>query len=125
MATKQKTVIGIYRHDAAAKDGEGASRMVERVEIDIPVDEFTRKKGWKDRVREEAAKRGFNVLAVSAVHSGADLDVNITMTVDKKPTSFGQRRRAVTRGGRPVDGPIKTGKTMAAKRRAARETPER
>ncbi len=98
---------------------------MKRIELDVPFAEMTRRKKWKQTVEEKAREEGFEVLSVNAVHSQADLDVNIIVTVDQKPPGFGERRKAKTRGGRPVDGPIKTGKTMAAKRRAAREIPRR
>lgn len=121
----KKAIIGLYRHDPRAADGAGASRIVKRIELDVPFDELTRGKKWKQLIEEKAREEGFDVLSVNVVHSQADLDVNIIVTVDKKPTAFGEKRKPKTRGGRPVEGPVKTGKTMAAKRRAAREAPRR
>jgi len=117
--TEKNAVVGIYRHDAEGRGG-GGTTLVERVELDAPVKALVRRKGWKDRVSAAATERGFEVLSVNVVHSGGDLDVDIAMTVAKKPARFGERRKAVTVGGRAKEGPIKTGKTMAAKRRAAK-----
>jgi len=114
-------VVGIYRHDAEGRGKEGPTTLVERVELDMPVKALLRGKGWKDRVRSEGAKRGFRVLAVSVIHGDANLDIDIALTVAKIPAKFGEKRKAATKSGRPVEGPIKTGKTMAAKRRAVRD----
>lgn len=121
----KKAIIGLYRHDPRAADGAGASRLVKRIELDVPFEELTRKKKWKHLIEEKARAEGFDVLSVNLVHSQADLDVNIIVSIDKKPPGFGEKRKPKTRGGRPIEGPVKTGKTMAAKRRSARETPQR
>jgi len=117
----KKAIIGLYRHDERTK----TSRLVERIEMDEEFETLTRKNTWKEDVKMVVHDHGFEVVALSLVHSGADLDVNIVASVAQKPPAFGEKRKAVTRGGRAVDGPVKTGKTMATKRRAAKEAPRR
>lgn len=120
-----KAIIGLYRHDPKAAGGKGQSTLVEKIELEQPLAELIRQKKWKQVVEAKVREKGFDVLSVNVVHSGADLDVNIVVTVDKKPPRFGEKKKAVTRGGNAVEGPVKAGKTMAAKRRAAREAPRR
>jgi hypothetical protein len=116
-----KAIIGLYRHDERTK----TSRLVERIELGEDFAALTRRKTWKAEVTKAVADRGFEVVSIGLVHSGADLDVNIVVSIAQRPPAFGERRKPVTRGGRPVEGPVKTGKTMAAKRRAAKEAPRR
>lgn len=116
-----KAIIGLYRHDERTK----TSRLVERIEMDEALDTLTRRKTWKAEITKVVNDRGFEVVSLGLVHSGADLDVNIIASITQKPPGLGEKRKPVTRGGRPVAGPINAGKTMAAKRRAARETPRR
>jgi len=102
----------------------GIGLPAERLGIDLkePLNSLIRRKGWKTEVMKKVQAEvgdGADVLAVSLVHEGADLNVTISVTVENKPPQFGKRRKASTIGGRStVDGPIKTGKTMAAKRRS-------
>lgn len=116
----KRAIVGLYRHDARTK----TSSLIERLELDQDLDSLLRKNGWKGEVEEMVRGKGFAVLALNVAQT-ADLDINIVVTVDRPPPMMGQQKKAVSRGGRPVDGPVKTGKTMAAKRRAAREMPKR
>ncbi len=120
----KKTILGLYQHNPRGSGGEGESKLLKRIEMPVPINEFIRRKKWKQEVEATVREEGFDVLAVNVVHSGGDLDVNIVVTIDKKPPRFGEKKKAVTRGGQPVGQPVKrTSKTMAAKRRSARETP--
>jgi len=115
----KKAIIGLYRHDAKAR----VSNLVERIELQESLDALIRRKGWKAEVEAKVNEKGLSVISISIVHSGADLDVNIAVSVAQPPPKLGEKKKPVTRGGRPVDGPIKVGKTMAAKRRAMRGAP--
>lgn len=117
----KKSVIGFYRYN----EREKASLLVERAELDVGVDELVRKKGWKAQVEAVAKEHGFDVVSINIAHEVADLDVNIIVSITQKPPALGERKRAVTRGGVAVTGPVNVGKTMAAKRRAAKEAPNR
>ena len=116
-----KAIVGIYRHDPRANKGQGQSRLANTIDLEVQVNELIRKKDWKAIVMkkvQDVVGDDVDVLAVSMVKGGADLDVTIAVTIDNKPPRFGQRRKPVTRGGIAVgSGPTKTGKTMAAKRR--------
>lgn len=116
-----KAKIGIYKHDPRANNMKGQSRLVKTIETKTDLKDMCRTPSWKAIVSELVkAELGAEteVLAVSVVHGSGDLDVNIAVTIDNKPPRFGQRRKPVTRGGKPMgSGPVKTGKTMAAKRR--------
>ena len=113
----KKAIIGLYRHDERTK----TSRLVERIELAEDLDVLIRRKTWKAEITKAVNDRGFEVVSLGLVLSGADLDVNIVASIAQKPPGLGEKRKAVTRSGRTVDGPVKTEKTMAAKRRSARE----
>lgn len=117
----KKAVIGLYRHD----EQTGTSRLIERIEMDESLEVLIRRKTWKEEVTQIVAGRGVEVVSLSLVHSGADLDVTIVASITQRPPALGERRKPVTRGGRPIGGPVNAGKTMAAKRRSGRETPRR
>lgn len=117
----RKAIIGLYRHDERTKQ----STLVERIEMEEALDALTRRRNWKTAVEELVAKRGFKVISINLVAGEADLDVNIIASVEQPPPRLGERKKAVARAGVPMRGPVSAGKTMAAKRRAARETPRR
>ena len=121
----KKVIIGLYSHDPRGAAGEGSSQLVKRIELPEQLDILTRRKKWKQEISSMVAAEGYEVLAISIVHSGAALDVNIIVTIGTKPPRFGEKKRAVTKGGSRIEGPIKTKKTMAAKQRSAQEAPRR
>ncbi len=119
MKAKNKAVVGLYRHDHKANNGAGASQLVETLELDTDMDALLRKRGWKNGVIQQILERGYSVLSLSVAHDGADLNVTIVASVERKPPQFGSPRKVSMVGRRAVsDGPVKTGKTMAAKRRS-------
>ena len=116
-----KAIVGIYRHDPRANKDQGQSRLASTIDMEVQVKELIRRKDWKGEVMrkvQEIVGDNVDVLAVSLVKDGADLNVTIAVTIDNKPPRFGERRKPVTRGGRSLgSGPVKTGKTMGGKRR--------
>lgn len=117
-----KAIIGIYRHDPKANDGEGQSRLIKTIPLSVELHELIRRSGWKGSVEDsvfEAMGDGHTILSVSIAKDAADMNANIIVTVDMKPPLFGQKRKATTRGGKPIGSvPVKTGKTMAGKSRS-------
>jgi len=115
-----KAIVGLYRVV------DGVSKLVQQIALEESLESLTRRKSWKTAVRAEIEAAGYIVLGLNLVHSGAHPDVNIIASVDKPAPQFGaQRKKAVMRGGKQMTGPVKTGKTMAARRRSAREVPKR
>jgi hypothetical protein len=119
----KEVIIGVYRHDSLADGGAGKSRLVKKIDGDTDLKTMLRNRAWKNMVKNMVADvmGSVEILSISVVHGDGDLDVNVAVTIDQKPPAFGQRKKATTRGGRPIgSGPIKTGKTMAAKRRSGK-----
>lgn len=117
--SKKNAVVGLYRHDHHANQGSGQSRLVDKVDMGVELKQFLRKRDWKAQVTEKIREKGYEVLALNVGHSGADLDITIVASVDRKPPRFGERRKPVSVGGRSLsDGPVTGKKTMASKRRA-------
>jgi len=115
---KEEAILGLYRHENDRSSKSGKSRLVKKVALGVEKKELLRTRSWKETVIAKIKEEGYDVLSVSVAHgSDADLDVNIVVSVTRKPPRFGERK-AATVGKRSVqDGPVKTGKTMAHKRR--------
>jgi len=116
-------IAGIFEHwqkkNAAGQVVDSGSRLVERRELDLTVEELHLKKGWRQGLLDKAAKDGHKVLAVNVLHErqhGCD----VVITVEGTGLSNPVRKKPVTRGGRRVDEPVEKKKTMAARRRAKR-----
>jgi hypothetical protein len=119
-----KAVVGIMEHwhKVNPKTGEvvdEGSRLIEKREMDLTVDELHRKKGWRHELNAEVSKAGKKVLAVNVLaerQHGCDVVVTVEGSGLNRPAT----RKPVTRGKRRVDEPVEKKKTMAAKRRARR-----
>jgi hypothetical protein len=118
-----KAVAGIFEYwekrNQSGQVVDSGSRLVEKVELDLTVDQLHHKKGWRHKLNSEVAKAGRKVLAVNVLverQHGCD----VAVTVEGTGLNRTAKKKPVTVGRRSVDQPVAKKKTMAAKRRAGR-----
>jgi len=121
--SNKKTIVGIYRRNKKAKENEPASELMKKIEVEGGLKELMRIGSWKQtltrRVQVEVGENA-EVLSVSAVHDDGGQGIHVAVTIEYRPPKFGQRKKPVKLGNRALgNGPVKTGKTMAAKRRSS------
>jgi hypothetical protein len=113
MTTEKQIRIGIHN---ARKMNKSAIVYVLK-----GIDEADR--DWKGEVKRLLEATGWEVVALSVAHNKGKFDVVATCYQrgeSPKARAEIKRRKPVTRGGVPVTGPVKTGRTMAGKVRALR-----
>ena len=84
---------------------EGTNKMG-TLELDINVGELRRVRGWRRHLKAQIEKdlRMGNVEAINVLAQPVDgCHVTVTLQLDKP--GF-ERKKPVTRGGRPIEGPI-------------------
>lgn len=108
----KKIVIGVYREEKRAE-----AKLVDKIELERPGN-FLHRPAWKAEVRGLVRRYG-EPLNLSVVHSGGPRNCDVVATVKAQAEELG-KRRVTRKGGRPVEGPIRTGKTMASKRRGVK-----
>lgn len=122
MADNAKMIL--HEHVAAAVvDGRrtpGETRRIGVRDLGVPLEELIRRPRWKDQIATTLRAEGWSVHAISAIPRGPDGAAVVAYVERTDPTVAPQRRRPVTRGGRPIAGPDLSRPTMAARQRRGR-----
>jgi len=94
------------------------TQAAERLELDVEVAALHRQRGWRRELRKVVEGDGRKVLAINVLGTPdtGPHPHEVVITVQEK-TTRPRRMKPVTRGGRPIEGPIPV-RTMATKRRA-------
>lgn len=114
---KKQTRVAI--HNARRMGAKAADAILTIKAVDPDRDH-----GWKAALREVLENEGWEVLSITVAVDRTRFDVVATCyRRGESPQARAEakaRRKPVTRGGRPIGGPVQTGRTMQGKIRALR-----
>jgi hypothetical protein len=117
--SNEKTIVGIFLGTEGKRKGRQPKReakLLEKLEIDGAPKQIVLDPHWKPNLIEACRRSGYEVRAVSVLqHRQKGCDIAVTV-VEKQGGKLSLRGKPVTRGGKPITGPV-TGKTMAERRR--------
>ncbi len=78
-------------------------------------------RNWKDAVKKSLEANGWEVVAISMSFKKENFEVVATCYQrgeSPQARAEAKKKKAVTRGGTPIEGPVKIGRTMSGKVRA-------
>lgn len=117
MVAKKQTRVAI--HNARRMGARAADAILTINDLDVE-----RETKWKGKLRETLEREGWDVLSLAIAVDRSRFDVVATCyRHGESPQARAKdavRRKPVTRGGQPIEGPIPTGRTMQGKVRALR-----
>jgi len=114
---KKQTRVAV--HNARRMGTKSADAILTVGGVDVERDH-----GWKATIRAQLERAGWDVLSLAVAVQRDRFDVVATCyRHGESPQAIAAakaRRKPVTRGGKPIDGPVQTGRTMRGKQRALR-----
>jgi hypothetical protein len=116
--------IALYEHvPERVIDGKRQPGQTKRIglrDLDQPIAELIRRRGWKERIAATFRAEGWAVDSISVAVNTIMGEHLVAYLVRQDATVAPARRRPVTRGGRPISGPDLSQPTMAARLRKGR-----
>jgi hypothetical protein len=116
--------IALYEHVpervVEGKRQPGQTKRIGLRELDQPLAELVRRRGWKGRIVAMFQAEGWSVDTVSVAVNTIMGEHLVAYLVRPDATVSPARRRPVTRGGRPISGPDLSQPSMAARLRKGR-----
>jgi hypothetical protein len=116
--------IALYEHvPERVIDGKRQPGQTKRIglrDLDQPLAELIRRRGWKERIAATFRAEGWTIDSISMAVNTVMGEYLVAYLVRPDATVAPARRRPVTRGGRPILGPDLSQPTMAARLRKGR-----
>jgi len=121
----EKAIAAIYLRSVAREHTVAAKRAAdqyalsdERIDLGVGVEDLHRQRAWRLALRKQLELEGRKVLAINVLAQPKD-GFHVAVTVREDNPARAARRKPVTRGGKPIEGPRRL-RTRGQKQRSLR-----